>query len=1573
MRTNLLTNPNFETNTTGWAVINGSTLSSSADRAWNGTKSLKVVYDATARALDTTGTQYSNFPMINGATLTFSAYVWVPTGQPAVKIKFGGPSYNVTGTTSTTNDQWERLTVTTTATNTNNANLQLLNAATSVPSSTGFYVDGALLEIAPSAGTYFDGDFANSTWTGTPHGSTSYYSVDTPAPPVRTNLLTNPNFETNLTGWDNPGTRAALSTATAPVRAGTNSMKVTHNGAHTAGLAGTGTASVSLTGGLPYTYSAWVYVPAGQPRVTLSVSGGITATGTTNTKYDAWERLWVTVYPSSGVTATFGLLNADTTANGTNFYVDSALLEAVNYVGVYFDGSTTSTWGTYAWTGSANASTSTETLAPVRTNLVRNPDFHQDVAWWSGVGAGTTITRSVGRWVNDVASLNFQIPVGTAPGAAVLSTTVTGLTIGQAYSVSAWAYLANGLTNAVQMSVMDGATNRPGSTTSLSGIWELLKVNYTATATTATINFANTTTTVTQVQNLFIDVVTFQTGTDQEPFSGNSTPLAGIGYRWLGQAGSSASVEVPLRENLMRNPSFETGTKYGWNGTPAASTTAIDTAIKHRGTYSLRVDILGTFVKVLGTNGSGQQAEMIPVTPGKRYTMSMWCYADHVQAMQCYAGGANASGVITNTYPGMGNNNTTANRWVRMSCQFTAAPGDYYVYPIIDFLGTNGNKMWVDDVMVEEGGGLGAYFDGDVTDGWVANRWAATEVQYLSRSQQTLATVTKPAVKGVYTGAVVASNPTVSLPVTPASTDVLIVLSMGFNNPSDTIASAMSGCGATWTRIPGGMDHVTAWMGVAPTSSGTITATAGAITTGRALRLYHLSGVSPTAVMRGSVQASLNGALNAATPNQVVIGLAYSGTTTETPLHNSTNKIPLNGWVDQAELAPTTTRRWVTTHLIPKATTDVLARGYNATGLIIVGSPVFGSSVVRRNLAWNTSMEDNQAWSTLGITLTSVSTPVHSGFRAIGSSTSTTARLIPTSALPYAPVATGRTYTFSFYAYCTSARTAGVIPSWYRVNESSLSTETYAVQATLVANTWTRVVGTYTAPAEACFATAELRVESTTGDSVYFDSFQIEEGSSATEFFYGDSTPPAGYLNTAMGTSTDWLTRSSFTYPTVQTQEVVNPYVRQNLVKNPRFGSGSLAGWATNSNHTLAYDTSSPIVGSYSIKITNTSGGSAIPQLFYGAQFAGSSNTATASAWAIPATPGESIRVATYIRTLVNFNWLLGRVIWFNAAGTQISTSDFGYQAVSPSAWSGKATTLTAPANTASYAVGLSGDATSNTSACGIGAMFSAKDIQGGFFDGETASTADYSYAWDGIPHASTSSERKLRRRNIASNPSAETNTTAWGANFGGTLSASSTVALFGTQSVKMLMSGTTGQVTVGYDNTNYELGVYTYSASVSVYSTVAATITMYHRTADGQITPTTAVTLAPNTWTRISRSNLILTSYSTYAVWFDISTVASGDIVYFDGFLVERTLSAGSYFDGSSYALGQTHAWIGTAHGSNSVQTPQPVLFNVATMKHRESGTWVQRVSKPQVLVGGSWVNPRMLTWNGSSWVPKS
>jgi len=408
-RANLLTNPSFETNTTGWSTVNGETLSSSATQAWTGTKSQKVVYDGTARAADQTGTSVASYGFTNLTQYTFSAYVWVPTGQPAVKIKFGGPNYNVTGTTSTTHDQWERLSVTTTATGTNAAWLYILNAATSVANGIGFYVDGAMLEMASAPSTYFDGSTAASgaytyAWTGTANASTSNESVS-----GRINNVTNPSCETDTTGWATVNGETLSSSAT-QAWVGTKSQKVVYDGStRAAGQTGTAVASYPFVSGVSYTFSAYVWVPTGQPAVKIKYGGPtFDVTGSTTTTHDQWERISVTTTAGSTGVAWLYILNAATSVpNAIGFYVDGAMMENSGTLGAYFSGATVQSGYTYAWTGTANASTSTERIAIASAlsgsgTLTSGFTNYRRIS--SGLSGSGTLTASLHRYITSTLS-----------------------------------------------------------------------------------------------------------------------------------------------------------------------------------------------------------------------------------------------------------------------------------------------------------------------------------------------------------------------------------------------------------------------------------------------------------------------------------------------------------------------------------------------------------------------------------------------------------------------------------------------------------------------------------------------------------------------------------------------------------------------------------------------------------------------------------------------------------------------------------------------------------------------------------------------------------------------------------------------------------------------------------------------------------------------------------------------------------------------------------------------------------------------------------------------------------------
>ena len=194
---------------------------------------------------------------------------------------------------------------------------------------------------------------------------------------TRTNLVTNPNFETNTTGWVGvSGTLARITTAS---YSGTACARLTVTSAGDTnariGAAGTGTA---IGSGVTITASCYVYNFAGNNRnhniqMRALNSGGtlITAfngTATTVNVGAGWTRLSVTAttpaLTASVQTQIFCQLNNPSLSNVT--YVDAVLIEEASSALPYFDGTYADTYTGYTlqsqgWSGTADASTSTAT------------------------------------------------------------------------------------------------------------------------------------------------------------------------------------------------------------------------------------------------------------------------------------------------------------------------------------------------------------------------------------------------------------------------------------------------------------------------------------------------------------------------------------------------------------------------------------------------------------------------------------------------------------------------------------------------------------------------------------------------------------------------------------------------------------------------------------------------------------------------------------------------------------------------------------------------------------------------------------------------------------------------------------------------------------------------------------------------------------------------------------------------------------------------------------------------------------------------------------------------------------
>ena len=122
-----------------------SSVARSTTRAWQGSASLLVTWNTSAAGATAAGTLVSG--LVIGKTYTLSGYVWVPAGNPAVRLSFDLYA-GASSAQSTTTGAWERLSVTWTAT-ISSLYLVVINHAASTAGQT-VYVDGLMIDDADS-------------------------------------------------------------------------------------------------------------------------------------------------------------------------------------------------------------------------------------------------------------------------------------------------------------------------------------------------------------------------------------------------------------------------------------------------------------------------------------------------------------------------------------------------------------------------------------------------------------------------------------------------------------------------------------------------------------------------------------------------------------------------------------------------------------------------------------------------------------------------------------------------------------------------------------------------------------------------------------------------------------------------------------------------------------------------------------------------------------------------------------------------------------------------------------------------------------------------------------------------------------------------------------------------------------------------------------------------------------------------------------------------------------------------------------------------------------------------------
>jgi len=258
------------------------------------------------------------------------------------------------------------------------------------------------------------------------YNGTNWVNASQGVTTVRTNLCVNPNFETNATNWS--ASLGTVTRVTTTPQTGTNCLQMNSdvdNDLSAGYLRGS-----SLTIGTAYRAGIWVRVSTGTQALTMSLLAGVGATATTSfTATTTWQFVQTSTVTATGTTAQISIDGAGVTAN---VFVDSAIIETTStYNGTFFDGNTPDAGGVdYAWTGTANASTSTATSST------------------GGAGTVTSITAGTGL------SASPSSPITTSGTLNLANTAVTAASYGSATQVPTFTVDAQGrLTAAANVSI----------------------------------------------------------------------------------------------------------------------------------------------------------------------------------------------------------------------------------------------------------------------------------------------------------------------------------------------------------------------------------------------------------------------------------------------------------------------------------------------------------------------------------------------------------------------------------------------------------------------------------------------------------------------------------------------------------------------------------------------------------------------------------------------------------------------------------------------------------------------------------------------------------------------------------------------------------------------------------------------------------------------------------------------------------------------------------------------------------------------------------------------------------------
>jgi hypothetical protein len=344
---------------------------------------------------------------------------------------------------------------------------------------------------------------------------------------VRTNRVTNPSFEVNVAGW--VGTGLSRTTAQFYVGSASGQMAFTalvDNGPYTittatASVANTVSAYVKAESGKLFRMRVLEY--NGATYVGESSTGNITGTGD-------WQRVSIT--RTFGSTGNAARIHFENRTSGTHtLYVDGVLFETSPTVNDYFDGATTASGDfTYAWTGTAHASTSIQRGNAVTTYT----------SWWNG-GAFADY-QTTDSLFGDYARKSVNIAAGAFPSFLHGTNYSLGLVIGQTYT---WSYYVKPSVTRTFRASTNGATIISGGSfvSCPANEWTRLSVTFIATVDTTRVYF-NTETPAAIGDTYIIDGALLEkTSTLGEYFDGSTESTSSDVYSWSGTPNASTSID----------------------------------------------------------------------------------------------------------------------------------------------------------------------------------------------------------------------------------------------------------------------------------------------------------------------------------------------------------------------------------------------------------------------------------------------------------------------------------------------------------------------------------------------------------------------------------------------------------------------------------------------------------------------------------------------------------------------------------------------------------------------------------------------------------------------------------------------------------------------------------------------------------------------------------------------------------------------------------------------------------------------------------------------------------------------